>query len=71
MGEVARHIIILGNNAMAKTTLRVLPPSRYSPNYTNNTVSHVKFLVIFKFFYKPFFKGSGSALYWKVGFELA
>jgi len=30
MGEVARHIIILGNNTMAKTTLRVLPTSRYS-----------------------------------------
>ena len=30
MGEVARHIIILGNNTMAKTTLRVLRACRYS-----------------------------------------
>jgi len=29
MGEVARHVIILGNNTMAKTTLRVLHTSRY------------------------------------------
>ena len=30
MGEVARHVIILGNNTMAKMTIRVLPPSRYT-----------------------------------------
>ena len=59
MGEVARHIIILGNNTLAKTTLRVLRTSRYiilivrSKNYYGGLVNAL-FITLFDI-YIPWF----------------